>query len=228
MKTGTVIKASRKQIGILVLFDGAEEASAYRHDDVINRAEGLTDLLDGRGVSVGMRVEEVRDPSGRKLRLTGEVVPMEPEPEPRVRSSNQSRRRCSRSAGARQSTSRSGLPGRARRRSTTRTSTRPSMAGSFAELAQRDAAEWASRLDAALDEVGALLAEGQGLAGAIDTKVGVPSPIGLAPGYPGLNGPVIALLRPSDLKAAIARWRSLRTMIRSPAETTCPSTDQPR
>jgi hypothetical protein len=55
--------------------------------------------------------------------------------------------------------------------------------------------------------------EGQGLAGAIDTKVGVPSPIGLGPTYPGLKGPVIALLRPHHLKAAVARWRLLRTKI---------------
>jgi hypothetical protein len=83
----------------------------------------------------------------------------------------------------------------------------------FAEIARRDALEWAGRLGAALDEVDALLAEGAGIAGAIDAKVGVPSPRGLAPTYPGLDGPVIALLRPSDLKAAVARWTSLRAGI---------------
>jgi hypothetical protein len=91
MRVGTVVKASRKQIGIAVLFDGDESPAAYRHDDVINRVEGLTDLLDGRGVTVGMRVESVRQPEGWRLRLTGEVVPCEPEPEPQVRSSDQSK-----------------------------------------------------------------------------------------------------------------------------------------
>jgi hypothetical protein len=49
MRVGTVIKANRKQIGILVLFDGEDEPKASRHDHVINRLAGMTDLLDGRG-----------------------------------------------------------------------------------------------------------------------------------------------------------------------------------
>lgn len=77
--TGTVIKASRNQIVILVQFDGDESPSAYRHDDVINRIEDMTDMLDGRGVRVGMRVESL--PEGR-LRLTGEVLAAEPYADP--------------------------------------------------------------------------------------------------------------------------------------------------
>jgi hypothetical protein len=87
------------------------------------------------------------------------------------------------------------------------------MESSFAELAQRDAREWAARMDEALGQLGSLLAEGAVIAGAIDVKVGVPSPLGLAPTYPGLGGPVIAVLRSADLRAAIARWRSLRPQI---------------
>jgi hypothetical protein len=35
MRVGTVIKANRKEIGILVLFDGEQRPVAYRHDDVV-------------------------------------------------------------------------------------------------------------------------------------------------------------------------------------------------
>lgn len=79
----------------------------------------------------------------------------------------------------------------------------------FADLAQRDARELAGRLADGLRRVDALLDEAQGLAGAIDAKVGVASPLGLAPTYPGLTGPVIAVLR-----AAIDRWKSLNERIR--------------
>lgn len=86
--TGTVVKANRKEIGILVLFDGDEQPVAYRHDDVINRVDDMTDLLDGRGVRVGMRVEEVREPDGPRLRLTGESFAAEPDPDPSVARGN--------------------------------------------------------------------------------------------------------------------------------------------
>ena len=86
MRTGTVIRASRRQIGIQILWDGDEWPSDYRHDDVVNRAEGMTDLLDGRGVSVGMRVESAEG----KLRLTGETRPSEPSDEHRAPSSDKS------------------------------------------------------------------------------------------------------------------------------------------
>lgn len=87
------------------------------------------------------------------------------------------------------------------------------MESSFADLAQRDATEWAGRLEQALDSVEELLQEGQIIAGAVDIKLGVPSPLGLAPSYPGLSGPVIAVLRAADLRAAIARWKSLKERI---------------
>lgn len=83
----------------------------------------------------------------------------------------------------------------------------------FPELAQRDAIEWVSRLEILLNQIEPLLVEGQGLGAAIDAKVGVPSPLGLPPSYPGLKGPVVALLRPAELRAAIARWRVLRAEI---------------
>jgi hypothetical protein len=44
---------------------------------VINRAEGMTDMLDGRGVAIGMRVEWL---SENGLRLTGEIFAADPEP----------------------------------------------------------------------------------------------------------------------------------------------------
>jgi hypothetical protein len=73
------IRASRKQIHILVLWDGDAEPLAYRHDDVVNRVEDMTDMLDGRGVRVGMRVERLPE---RRLRLTGEAFGAEPDPDP--------------------------------------------------------------------------------------------------------------------------------------------------
>ncbi|HEY0875618.1 MAG TPA: hypothetical protein VGD94_19230 [Vicinamibacterales bacterium] len=79
MRIGTVVKASRKHIGILVVFDGDDRPTAYTHDDVVNRAEDMTDLLDGRGVRIGMRVESLPE---NKLRLTGEAFAAEPEPDP--------------------------------------------------------------------------------------------------------------------------------------------------
>jgi hypothetical protein len=54
-------------------------ASAYRHDDVVNRVDDMTDMLDGRGVRVGMRVEQLPK---RRLRLTGEAFAAEPDPDP--------------------------------------------------------------------------------------------------------------------------------------------------
>lgn len=76
---GTVVKANRKEIGILVLFDGDERAIHYRHDDVINRIDGMTDMLDGKGVRVGMRVESLPE---NRLRLTGEVYAADADPDP--------------------------------------------------------------------------------------------------------------------------------------------------
>ena len=87
------------------------------------------------------------------------------------------------------------------------------MESSFAALAQRDAREFAARLEKCLDQVEMLLAEGRIIERAINAKVGAPSPIGLAPTYPGLSGPVIALLRAADLRAAVARWKSLKERI---------------
>ena len=84
----------------------------------------------------------------------------------------------------------------------------------FAGLAQRDAREWADRMETCLREAESLLAEGQAIAGAIDAKVGVASSLGLAPSYPGLDGPVIAVLRAPELRAAVARWKSLKERIR--------------
>jgi hypothetical protein len=89
MKVGTIVKASRKQINILVLFDDGDRPTPYRHDDVINRVAGLTDMLDGRGVSAGMRVEQLPE---SKLRLTGEVVEVEPSEEHAAPSSDKSPR----------------------------------------------------------------------------------------------------------------------------------------
>jgi hypothetical protein len=84
----------------------------------------------------------------------------------------------------------------------------------FAEIAQADAREWAKRTERALDALDALLAEGRGIAAAIDARIGEPSPLGLAPRYPGLSGPVVAVLRAPELRAAAARWRSLKEGIR--------------
>jgi hypothetical protein len=84
----------------------------------------------------------------------------------------------------------------------------------FAALAQRDAGAWADRAAMCLDELESLLREGQILAAAIDARVGVPSPLGAAPAYPGLRGPVIAVLRAPDLRAAVERWKWLKERIR--------------
>jgi hypothetical protein len=83
----------------------------------------------------------------------------------------------------------------------------------FAGLAQRDARELAARLGKVLDEAEALFEEGRVLSGAIDAKVGVPSPLGLAPTYPGLAGPVVAVLRAPEPRAAIARWKALKAQV---------------
>jgi hypothetical protein len=83
----------------------------------------------------------------------------------------------------------------------------------FAEIAQRDAREWADRMEQVLDRVEELLQEGRIVEGAVDAKVGVPSPLGLAPSYPGLRGPVIAVLRAPELRAAVARWKSMKERI---------------
>jgi hypothetical protein len=80
VRTGTVVRAWRRQIGIKVLWDGDDHPSNYRHDDAVNPADDAIDMLDGRGIPLGARVEEL--PEGR-LRLTGEIVEAEAEPEPR-------------------------------------------------------------------------------------------------------------------------------------------------
>lgn len=87
MRTGTVVKASRKQIGIEILWDGDERPTPSRHDHCVNGDADATDLLDGRGVRAGMRVESVRE---GKFRLTGEVVAVEASEEPRTPTSNKS------------------------------------------------------------------------------------------------------------------------------------------
>jgi hypothetical protein len=50
-----------------------------RHDSCVNPLDDAVDMLDGRGVRIGMRVEEL--PEGR-FRLTGESVEVEVQPEP--------------------------------------------------------------------------------------------------------------------------------------------------
>ena len=85
--TGTVVKAWRRQIGIEILWDGAARPTPSRHDHCVNGADGLTDMLDGRGVSVGMRVESLRE---GKFRRTGEVLACEPTEEPKAPTSDKS------------------------------------------------------------------------------------------------------------------------------------------
>jgi hypothetical protein len=68
--TGTVVKASRRQIGIEIAWDGDDRPSRYRHDECVNPADDATDMLDGRGVRVGMRVESLPE---HRFRLTGEA-----------------------------------------------------------------------------------------------------------------------------------------------------------
>lgn len=87
------------------------------------------------------------------------------------------------------------------------------MGSTFAEIAQADAREWAARVDETLDRLSALLIEGQAVAGAIDAKVGIPSPVGGPPSYPGLHGPVVAVLRARELREALERWRTLKERI---------------
>lgn len=74
-------------MAVLVLFDGEEKPTPFRHDDAVNPVDDVIDLLDGRGIPLGARVEELVPPGvgelpGRRLRLTGEIVQVEAEPEP--------------------------------------------------------------------------------------------------------------------------------------------------
>jgi hypothetical protein len=78
VRTGTIVRASRRQIGVAIVWDGDAHASAHRHNDCVNPVDDAIDMLDGRGVRVGMRVESV--PEGR-FRLTGESFAADQEPE---------------------------------------------------------------------------------------------------------------------------------------------------
>jgi hypothetical protein len=71
MKKGTIVKAERRQIGIEILWDGDLAAAPHRHDQCVNPVEDATDMLDGRGVRAGMRVQRLPE---QKFRLTGEVT----------------------------------------------------------------------------------------------------------------------------------------------------------
>jgi hypothetical protein len=79
VRTGTIVRAWRRQIGILILWDGDAAPTPSRHDAAVNPLDDAIDMLDGRGVRVGMRVEEL--PEGR-FRLTGGLVEVEAESEP--------------------------------------------------------------------------------------------------------------------------------------------------
>jgi hypothetical protein len=85
--TGTIVKASRRQIGILILWDGAARPSDSRHDRCVNPADDAIDMLNGFGVRAGMRVESLPED---RFRLTGDVVQVEPTEEHRAPSSDKS------------------------------------------------------------------------------------------------------------------------------------------
>jgi len=69
MRTGTIVKAARKQIGIEILWDGDRVATPYRHDDCANPVDDMIDMLDGFGVAPGMRVQMLPE---RRFRLIDE------------------------------------------------------------------------------------------------------------------------------------------------------------
>lgn len=69
--TGTIVKAERKQIGIEILWEGDKTPTRYRHDNCVNPVEDAIDMLDGRGVRLGMRVERLPE---HRFRLTGEAA----------------------------------------------------------------------------------------------------------------------------------------------------------
>lgn len=71
MRKGTIVKAERRQIGIEILWDGDKAATPYRHDQCVNPVDDAVDMLDGRSVRAGMRVERLPE---QKFRLTGEVT----------------------------------------------------------------------------------------------------------------------------------------------------------
>ena len=79
MRTGTVVRAWRRQIGILILWDGHAAPTPSRHDRCANPLDDAIDMLDGRGVRIGSRVEELPE---NRFRLTGESIEVEAEPEP--------------------------------------------------------------------------------------------------------------------------------------------------
>jgi hypothetical protein len=79
VRTGTIVRAWRRQIGILILWDGDAAPTPTKHDSCVNPLDDAVDMLDGRGVRIGMRVEQL--PEGR-FRLTGESVEVEAQPEP--------------------------------------------------------------------------------------------------------------------------------------------------
>ncbi len=69
MRTGTITKAERRQIGIEIVWDGETTVSPYRHDECVNPVDDMIDMLDGFGVAAGMRVQMLPE---RRFRLLDE------------------------------------------------------------------------------------------------------------------------------------------------------------
>lgn len=84
MRSGTVVKASRRQKFFDVVWDGADSAVTLNVVDHLipnEHSAGKSEMLDGRGLPPGDRVAEVSTPSGPMVRATGENWLCAPEPE---------------------------------------------------------------------------------------------------------------------------------------------------
>jgi hypothetical protein len=86
VRIGTVTRASRRQKHFEVTFDGDERPSRFSIEQLIKsrHTADKSDVWSGDGVAVGDRIEEVADDPSGIVRLTGERVEIDQEPEPKT------------------------------------------------------------------------------------------------------------------------------------------------